>query len=255
GAVREGVLIVARKSVPARQQSHVKHVNKFIDLPKDKLIKLLIGIGLLILVIVLFFVFRNAFDGHLPVKDGAAVTQGDNWIIGNTGSTTKPRYFKLATAGETEGYTMTHEGSTADSSLATYAFAANDAANPVESAYIMTAKGDYDTIASALKGNLTSYIPTAVVTELDSSDVAGRPARSLGYTYNYPDVDPKTNAQLDTTTYIKGYNIYLKADHGMSLLVHAQSTAPTEADLATDQAVQDACRAISAQIQFDEKTN
>ena len=85
-----------KNSVPKKQHKHVTRKKQFIEMPKEKFIKICVIVAAVIIAIVLFFVLRSAMDGHLDVVDGSVVTGGDNWLITNSQTTTNPRYFKLA---------------------------------------------------------------------------------------------------------------------------------------------------------------
>ena len=70
-------------------------------------------------------------DGALKVKDGAVVTEGDNWLIVN-GSNTRggQRYYKLGEVGELEGYERKAEPTLANANVTEYVWNDNPANDP-----------------------------------------------------------------------------------------------------------------------------
>ena len=137
-----------KKSVPNRQQAHVKHENKFITMPKEKFIKICVIVGVVILAVVLFFVLRRAYDGHLPVEDGVVVTQGDNWLVVNTESP-NARYFRLGELGEVDGYTLESSAYSSDANLLSYTYTPTDEASSLDNISVASLAASYTQYAQS----------------------------------------------------------------------------------------------------------
>ena len=75
-----------------------------------------------VLAVAAFFLFRYD-DGALKVKDGAVVTEGDNWLIAN-GSNMRggARYYKLGEIGEIDGYSRQKGALSSDANIPEYTF-------------------------------------------------------------------------------------------------------------------------------------
>lgn len=247
-----------KKGVPNRQQAKVKRENKFIDMPKDKLIKICVIVGLVIVAIVLFFVLRRAYDGHLPVQEGVVVTEADNWIVANTESAGSPRYFKLGTAGEVEGYTRSRDETlVSDANTAPFTYKPEDETSAIDSATVMVGGGAYDTLAANVHANYGTYMTGAQVGEMDESDVGGTPARSFAISYSYENpaaegAQGEDGAQTQASTvYVRGHYIYLRAGHDRSVIVSVSSQAGEEATLASEELLKTEALKIAAQVTID----
>lgn len=235
-----------KQAVPSRQQYHKKKENKFIDMPKDQLIKVCVIAAIVILAIVLFFVLRDKYDGHLEVVDSIPVTESDNWIVANTGNSTAPRYYKIGEIGEIEGYTREY-----DASGRTQDLTPSDAALGITNAYVMAANGEYDVLADNVRKNLPQYIAGAVVGEADTSDINGHAARNFPYSYSYPETDAETGAETGLTNYSRGQYVYIKAGRGQSVLIHLGGTSTDEAALPAEDTLKNEAAKIANAVSID----
>lgn len=235
-----------KQSVPARQQYRKKKENKFIDMPKDQLIKVCVIAGIVILAIVLFFVLRDKYDGHLDVVDSLPVTQSDNWVVANTGTTAAPRYYKIGEMGEVEGYTREY-----DASSRMQMMTGADETLGVTSAYVMAANGEYSTLAENVRTNLSSYMTGAVLGDMDESDVNAHPARGFFCQYSYPESNPETGEQTGQTNYTSGYYVYLKAGRGQSILCYVGSSSNDESAMANEETLKAQAIKIAQSVAVD----
>lgn len=171
-----------KKSVPNRQQAHVKHENKFITMPKEKFIKICVIVGVVILAIVLFFVLRRAYDGHLPVEDGVVVTQGDNWLVVNTESP-NARYFRLGELGEVDGYTLESSAYSSDANLLSYTYTPTDEASSLDNISVASLAASYTQYAQSFHNNLLLYYGDLTVSDLEDLEANGVAAQGFSYEY------------------------------------------------------------------------
>ena len=171
-----------KKSVPNRQQAHVKHENKFITMPKEKFIKICIIVGVVILAVVLFFVLRRAYDGHLPVEDGVVVTQGDNWLVVNTESP-NARYFRLGELGEVDGYTLESSAYSSDANLLSYTYTPTDEASSLDNISVASLAASYTQYAQSFHNNLLLYYGDLTVSDLEDLEANGVAAQGFSYEY------------------------------------------------------------------------
>lgn len=213
-----------KNSVPKRLQAKVKHEAKFIDMPKEQFIKECIIVAAVIVAIILAIVIWRANDGHLPVKDGAVVTGGDNWLVYNTGTTQKPRYFKLGSVGEVEGYTLEKDTAmTGDPNvpLQSYKPVAED--SKINSAYVMVGNGKYDELSTNATSSFLSYMPDFESTEMEDIEINGAKAKKFTFSYSMTE-QPETDAEEDVKTiYVGGAYIYMEAGHDRCIITQVSS--------------------------------
>ena len=81
-------------------------------------------------------------DGSIPNFFGTLRGVESDWIVTNTGTTSRPRYYKMAEFASPEGYTLDPEyNAPSDSRVQTLAFRANDEGAPVQLVYVSGVKG------------------------------------------------------------------------------------------------------------------
>ncbi len=113
---------MAKKS--AKSKGYRKQKGKKAYLSKRDIVMLCILLVALAVASVLLFRYD---DGALKMKDGAVVTDGDNWLVVN-GSNTRggQRYYKLGEIGELEGYSREAMPGTSNPNVSEYVFSAED---------------------------------------------------------------------------------------------------------------------------------
>ncbi len=248
-----------KRSVPAKPHQYVKRQKKFIEMPMDKFWKIVASVAAVIVAIVLFFVLRSAFDGHLNVVDGVVQTAGDNWIVANAGTTQKPRYFKVGEAGEVEGFARSlDDSSTVDKNVKAYTYTPDDAASPIK-VTVMAGADTYDRLPATLQSNFAQFMPDATMGEISQDDVAGKRARSFSYTFNYPtsglaaEATPAPDAATESQsmTHTKAAYTFLEAGHGRSVMLSATASDTDEAKLPGEDALKDAIARVAARVTID----
>lgn len=290
GVGKRGIFTVAKKkSVPNRQQAHVKHENKFITMPKEKFIKICIIVGVVILAVVLFFVLRRAYDGHLPVEDGVVVTQGDNWLVVNTESP-NARYFRLGELGEVDGYTLESSAYSSDANLLSYTYTPTDEASSLDNISVASLAASYTQYAQSFHNNLLLYYGDLTVSDLEDLEANGVAAQGFSYEY-IPAVEEtateetaaeETAAEETATeetaaeetaageTAVAGeetaagetaagetalcqrvYALCLKAGHDSCIIVEASSQADTEEGLASAEALKEEALKVAGAMTID----
>ncbi len=252
-----------KNSVPARQHQYVKRKKKFIEMPMDQFIKICAAVVAVILIIVLFFVLRSAFDGHLSVVDGAVVTEGDNWILVNNGTSAKPRYFKLGEAGDVEGYTKTPD-TAPNGDVNNPAYVYTPAEEGKAEITVRTAGVKYSEAAANVYGQLS--FPN--LSALDESDVAGRHARTFSFYVEDPaaDVDAATDAEnapeteegaepatepAATSTYTKLMYVYAEAARGSTVAAVSTIKADSADKLPDDAAMKAEIERVLSAVKFE----
>ena len=273
-----------KKSVPNRQQAHVKHENKFITMPKEKFIKICIIVGVVILAVVLFFVLRRAYDGHLPVEDGVVVTQGDNWLVVKTESP-NARYFRLGELGEVDGYTLESSAYSSDANLLSYTYTPTDEASSLDNISVASLAASYTQYAQSFHNNLLLYYGDLTVSDLEDLEANGVAAQGFSYEY-IPAVEETATEETaaeetateetaaeetaagetaaageetaagetaagETALCQRVYALCLKAGHDSCIIVEASSQADTEEGLASAEALKEEALKVAGAMTID----
>lgn len=244
-----------KKSVPRRQQAQVKREKKFIDMPKEKFIKICIIAAVVIVLVVAVFLTKPLWDGRLPVQDGMVATEADNWLIVNKGTPQRPAYHKLGSVGDVEGYTRAKDTSmVTDANTAGQAFTPSDENSKIKGAHVMTGNGAYDELAANMQGNFARFFANCTTTEVEDLDLEGKKAKRIGYSYsveNQPETDEAGNALPATTTYERGEYVYIKAGKGRCIFLWVTSSGPEEAALATQEEISAEALKIASAVTVD----
>lgn len=118
----------------------------------------LIGIPsaiVLIIAIVLICKATIGPGGSIPNFFGHLQGVGNDWIVANTGTSSDPRYYKMATFTAPEGYTLDPEYHVASDKLARTAYCnADDEETPVQTIYVTGVPGH---TASEMADTVLSY--------------------------------------------------------------------------------------------------
>ena len=220
---------MAKKTAKSKGYRYYKKEKPFLT---RKEIYALIAIAVLVLAAVIGFALYD--DGALKVTDGAIEGAETNWIITNGGTTSSPRYFKLAEAGELEGYTMQPYLSYSDYLLHDVYYYATDESNPVDYISIGTTSVKNSTpadlgatVVDALK-TMEDYTVTTELTEAAAGDVPYLYYAFTSETYVAPEdeetaedetaVDAET--EQEPNTFGQSLNAYVETAHDSCLLIH-----------------------------------
>ena len=141
-----------------------------------------------------FFLFRYD-DGALKVRDGAVVTEGDNWLIVDGSNVRgRSRYFKLGEVGELDGYTRSQRPIVTDVNVPQYVYTpeAEDGAGleiTVTTGHSPAGKlADYTLSRLQAEGN-------AAMSELQSAEMAGREMHYYTYTTEPAEAEEAADAE------------------------------------------------------------
>lgn len=207
---------------------------------------LAIGIGA-------FFLFRYD-DGALKVKDGAVVTEGDNWLIVNgSNARGRARYFKLGEVGEIDGASREKRALLSDANLPEYVFTPADAADGVADIRVSCSHSSAADMAKytmaaleGIDGNALGALQTAeiaghtvqyyyVTSHTQAADEAAGEASSEA-----TDEAGEASDEADAPAYTRAVVGYFDAAQGSCVVLHAEGSADTEEACPTDEALLDA---------------
>lgn len=244
-----------KKSVPRRQQAQVKREKKFIDMPKEKLIKICIIAAVVIVLVGVIFWAIPFIDGRLPVEDGVVVTEADNWLVAKKETLRGTAYHKLGSVGDVEGYNRAKDVSlVSDANTAGQTFTPVDENSKITSAYVMTGNGKYDELVVNNRGNSANFFPNCTTTEIEDMNLEGKKAKRFGYSYsveNQPETDEAGNALPATTTYERGEYVYIEAGQGRCIFLWVTSRSQEEAALATQEEIAAEALKIASSVTVD----
>lgn len=118
---------------------------------------LILGIcAAVIVAAVLFAIFYD--DGSLPVRDGVVVTEGDNWIVGNLGTSSSPKYYKFGELTPLEGFTEDPDMSVkSDDNVKDYWFAADDESQEISAYYVCAVAQEPEQIAQTVHDRYIAF--------------------------------------------------------------------------------------------------
>ena len=124
-------------------------------------------------------------DGALKLKDGAVVTEGDNWLIVNGSNVRgRARYFKLGEMGEIEGYTREAHGIITDANVPEYAFTPVDEAAGITSITATASHSGAEALAKFGTESLAAIEGTSVGDTVEA-DINGHAVQYYIYTSEY----------------------------------------------------------------------
>ncbi len=201
-----------------------------------------------VLAVAAFFLFRYD-DGALKVKDGAVVTEGDNWLIAN-GSNVQggARYYKLGEIGEIDGYSRQKGALTSDGNIPEYAFTpAGDDAGDAR----LTVTCGHGSAEAMAKYTHSLMENTEGITagEVQTGQLAGREARWYSYDTDltaaestpedaHEDVAEAAGDADAENGYSRAVAGYIDAGHECCVIFRAVSRGDTEADCLDQDALQ-----------------
>jgi len=235
---------MAKKS--AKSKGYRKQTAKKPYLSKRD-IAILCGI-VAVLAVAAFFLFRYD-DGALKVKDGAVVTEGDNWLIAN-GSNVQggARYYKLGEIGEIDGYSRQKGALTSDGNIPEYAFTpAGDDAGDARLT-VTCSHGSAEAMAKYAH-SLMENTEGITAGEVQTGQLAGREARWYSYDTDltaaestpedaHEDVADAAGDADAENGYSRAVAGYIDASHECCVIFRAVSRGDTEADCLDQDALQ-----------------
>ena len=204
-------------------------------------------------------------DGALKLKDGAVVTEGDNWLIVNGSNVRgRARYFKLGEMGEIEGYTREAHGIVTDANVPEYAFTPVDEAAGITS---ITATASHsgaealakfgteslaaiegtsvgDTVEADINGHAVQYsIYTSEHAVAEAAEEAAEEAADASEGSDEAAEDADTAADdtaAEPNRFTKSLSGYFDAGHDSCIAIHVESSAESADGYLADDALTEA---------------
>lgn len=212
-----------------RPQQYVAKANRK-KKPMDKriLYGILGGVGVLVLAVVIFLAVYD--DGSLPIRNGAVVTGGDNWIVANLSNATNgQRYYKLGEVNTPEGFTLdpdTHYVS--DTNLTDFVFHPEDENSQFESLYYMGIKGKNSTLVPESHDLFAQFYGEETVSEIQSATVDMHPVQY--YTFTRTETQEEADARAGAEAAEKAEQQAAGAENAANTPAEAEATPEAQAD-------------------------
>ena len=202
--------------------------------------KILIGTGAAVLAILVIWLGCKFFvgpGGSIPNFFGTLRNVESDWLVTNTGTTSKPKYFKMGEFTAPEGYTQDPEYTVSTDKLnQTFYFDADDQTAPVKSVYVA---GVANKSAEDMINTVVGYGYAASATEAKTATIGGH---DVHYAYLvYGNTDTATDTDLDgAPDYVDGYpsmTMYVDSVQGSCVLMLLNGHSAPLADVATEEAM------------------
>ena len=178
---------MAKKS--ARSKGYRKQNTKKPYLSKRDI--LILCIAVVLLAIGAFFLFRYD-DGALKIKDGAVVTEGDNWLIVNGSNVRgRARYFKLGEIGDVAGCAREAGALLTDPNVPQYVFTPEGAETDTLSLSVTSSHSPAQALAETNQ-KVWSALENYTVGEVHTAQIAGQTLQLCTY-----DIAPAAEAEQE----------------------------------------------------------
>ena len=203
-------------------------------------------------------------DGALKLKDGAVVTEGDNWLIVNGSNVRgRARYFKLGEMGEIEGYTREAHGIVTDANVPEYAFTPVDEAAGITSITATASHSGAEALAKFGTESLAAIEGTSVGDTVEA-DINGHAVQYYIYTSEYAVAEEAEEATEEAAEeaadasegsdeaaedadaaaapnrFTKSLSGYFDAGHDSCIAIHVESSAESADSYLADDALTEA---------------
>lgn len=231
-------------------------------------------IGILCVIVAICAVIAIAMamydDGALKVKDGAVVTEGDNWLIVN-GSSTRggTRYFKLGEISAPEGYRLEPVASTHDANLTEYYLYPESQDAPVDYISIGTSHAKAEVLAESVIATL-SGVEGCEISELKTVETNGTSYRYYSYTSEYHQSEEDEDAdgaaageaeaggensdeEAEPNRFSQSINGYIDGLKDSCIVVHVVKTAESPEEYLDEDALKDILDQAIAAITVETK--
>ena len=225
---------------------------------KQTKLALMISAGVLVLAVILFAIFYS--DGSLPVKkvlegEGAQATtknvvqvpEGENWLIINKGTSSKPKYYKLGSIDLPDTYRTDEEWSVgSDSNIKQYHLLPNDEASPIKYVHIQGVNKPANEIAPEAHSSYGSFYAESEATDIAEVDFDGVTATWFAAKFGAQEQD-------GLTKYHQSLTLYLPAVHEGCVLINIMAPLTGMDDVLQADMMLEIAREAAASITLDTK--
>lgn len=186
-------------------------------------------------------------SGSLPNFFGNLRTVESDWLVTNTGSSSKPTYFKMGEMTNPEGYTLDPDFSaTSDSKNQTFYYTCDDETSAVKSVYVA---GVANKTAAEMMETVTGYGYFYDSGEVKSANIAGHDVQYCYFVYGDSET-AATSTDADgnqVTEYVNGYGsltMYIDSVEDSCVLLLLNGYVTDLAEVATEEELLAAAEAL-----------
>ena len=208
--------------------------------PKELKYGLIFCACALVLAIILFFALYN--DGSLPIRDGKAVVEADNWLVANTGTGTSPKYYKVGASDPIDGFTANPEVAEQMSVDMQY-YEPDDENSQIMSYYVRGINRSPIVNAEAANSNYAMLNTEMVTSPLNVTTIDGREVQYFN------SIGEPTEEQDGQQQFLA----YLPSIRDTSVLVCITAKVTEEQPALDDAYMLEMLEQIISKVQFEEK--
>lgn len=188
----------------ARAKGYRKNQKKSTGYTESEKKIMTIGFLVIVLVIVGVLVLPDWIESFslLKVKDGVVQGVEDNWLICNLGTSSSPKYRKLAEINPVEGFELTDTNYITDANVPYFVYAPTGD-SPVQQMTIQAGNGNAQTLAEKYAGTIVNFAEVLYQDEVIHDTVADREIWAVLVEYrmeNYTEAETETEAEADSET-------------------------------------------------------
>ena len=186
----------------ARAKGYRKNQKKSTGYTESEKKIMTIGFLVIVLVIVGVLVLPDWIESFslLKVKDGVVQGVEDNWLICNLGTSSSPKYRKLAEVNPVEGFELTGTNYITDANVSYFVYApTGDSA--AQQMTIQAGNGDAQTLAEKYASSIGAFAEVLYQDEVIHDTVGDREIWAVLVEYrmeNYTETETETEAETDT---------------------------------------------------------
>lgn len=194
----------------------------------------------LVLAVILFFALYS--DGSLPIRDGKAVVEANNWLVANTGTGSSPKYYKVGSSEPIDGFTANPEVAEQMAVDMQY-YEPDDENSQVMSYYVRGINHTPEENAEAANTNYAMLNTEMVTSPLGTTTIDGRVVQYFN------SIGEPTEEQEGQQQFLA----YLPSIRDTSVLVCITAKVTEEQPALDDAYMLDMLEQIIAKVQFEEK--
>ena len=182
---------MAKKSARAKgYRKYHKEVKGYT--PQEKKI-MVIGFVVIAVILICVLVLPDFIESFslLKVKDGVVQDMGDNWLIANTGTSSKPKYHKMAEFAGIEGYELssTEDGIT-DKNVRYYVYTPTSEDAPASKLNVQSGNGNAADLSETFRSQMSAFGEVLSQSEaVEEAEVNGMKTYTVTLEYRSQDYD------------------------------------------------------------------
>lgn len=263
-----------KASAPPMGYNARKKKSKHRPLTQKEKRLILIGIGVLVLAAILFAIFYD--DGSLPMRGEDVVTEGaqqmlsyaidpetgeraaepsesevavlnTNWLITNFGSSSKPKYYKLAEISVPDGFYRRQDTNKSNQETDFWFYPEDESTGTVNFVYFSGSTEKYHEIPNDTSAMVSAYNESCEVSEVFNGPIGGKDA----YYYYYS--ASNTNQETGVVEYSQSFNCYFQGPRDSTIVMLLTVSGDSEDIYLSEEELLAQAEIFAACIHLDEE--